>query len=127
MRTSRWARHERRPERPPGPCQIELLLSLDDGDGAALLEIIDEYLTISEEGRGELLGSPAGDARGAERAAHTLKGASANIGATALAAVCAQIERHARQAQLDGAGELVQQFDSEFVRARSALSRCLEA
>ena len=31
--------------------QIELLLSLDDGDGAALLEIVDEYLAMSEEGR----------------------------------------------------------------------------
>ena len=45
---------------------------------------------------------PAGDPRAVERAAHNLKGASANIGATVLAAVCAQIERHAHQAQPAG-------------------------
>ena len=102
--------------------QIELLLSLDDGDGAALLEIVDEYLAMSEEGRVELLGClGAGDAQGAERAAHTLKGASANVGATALAAVCAAMEARARQGQPQGAAQLTEQFESEFVRARSAL------
>ena len=102
--------------------QIELLLSLDDGDGAALLEIVDEYLAMSEEGRSELLGClRAGDAHGAERAAHTLKGASANVGATAFAAVCAAMEARAREGQPQGAAQLTEQFESEFVRARSAL------
>ena len=83
--------------------QIELLLSLDDGDGAALLEIVDEYLAMSEEGRVELLGClRAGDAQGAERAAHTLKGASANVGAAPLAGVCAAMEARARQGQPQG-------------------------
>ena len=35
--------------------QIELLRSLDDGDGAVLGEIIDQYLTQTAAGRGELV------------------------------------------------------------------------
>ncbi len=102
--------------------QIELLLSLDDGEGAALLEIVDEFLAMSEDGRAELLAClQSGDAPGAERAAHTLKGASANVGASTLAAVCAAMEVCARQGQPQGAADLTEQFESEFVRARSAL------
>ncbi len=102
--------------------QIELLLSLDDGVGAALREIVDEYLTMSEEGRAELLEVlQEGDARAVERAAHTLKGASANVGANVLAEVCAEIETHARQEQLQGAAVLTEQFETEFSRARAAL------
>jgi two-component system sensor histidine kinase/response regulator len=105
------------------PSQIELLRSLDDGEGAVLTEIIDQYLTQTAHGRGELarvLGE--GDTRGLERAAHTLRGSSANVGATALAAVCAEVEARARAEQLDDTGELMERFDAEFARARDALT-----
>ena len=98
--------------------QIELLLSLDDGEGAALQEIVDEYLTMSEEGRVELLRVlQEGDAHAVERAAHTLKGASANVGANALVDVCGGIEAHARQGELQRAAELTAQFEAELARA----------
>ena len=102
--------------------QIELLRSLDDGEGGALLEIIDEYLRLSLEGRTELLRVlDLGDIHALERAAHTLKGASINVGASALADICAEIEMHARMAQLEGAAELIDRFEAEFSRARRAL------
>ena len=102
--------------------QIEMLLSLDDGRGEVLEEIVGEYLTMSEDGRAKLLRVlHEGDAPAAEHAAHTLKGASANVGASALADVCADIERHARQAQLEDAAGLAQRFETEFSRARAAL------
>lgn len=102
--------------------QIDLLLSLDDGAGAALQEIVDEYLPMSEEGGVELLRAlEDGDAQAVERGAHTLKGASANVGATALVDVCAAIETCARQGHLEGAAELTEQFESELSRARAAL------
>jgi len=102
--------------------QIEMLLSLDDGRGEALEEIVGEYLTMSEDGRAELLRVlHEGDAPAAEHAAHTLKGASANVGATALADVCADIERHAREAQIADVARLTERFESEFARARDAL------
>ena len=102
--------------------QIELLLSLDDGEGVALQEIVDEYLTMSEEGRVELLRVlQEGDAHAVERAAHTLKGASANVGANALVDVCGGIEAHARQGELQRAAELTAQFEAELARAQGAL------
>jgi len=102
--------------------QIELLLSLDDGAGAALREIVGEYLTMSAEGRTELLRAlQAGDAPAIGQAAHSLKGASANVGALALADVCGDIERCARHAQVEEAAALQEQFESEFSRARVAL------
>jgi CheY-like chemotaxis protein/HPt (histidine-containing phosphotransfer) domain-containing protein/two-component sensor histidine kinase len=101
--------------------QIELLRSLDDGDGAVLREIIDQYLVQTAQGRGELARVvDAGDAEALERAAHMLRGASANVGATELAAVCAQIEAQARIAQFDDAAGLVARFDSELARVRDA-------
>ncbi len=102
--------------------QIELLLSLDDGEGAALQEIVDEYLAMSEDGHARLLQAlDERDQPGVEHAAHALKGASANVGAASLAEVCAAIEARARQAQLQGAAVLTGRFESELSRARSAL------
>ncbi len=99
-----------------------MLRSLDDGDGGVLAEIIDQFLSQTAEARRELLQVVgAGDAPGLERAAHTLRGASANVGAKALAALCAEMEQHGRTGTLDGAGDLLERFDREFARVREAL------
>jgi CheY-like chemotaxis protein/HPt (histidine-containing phosphotransfer) domain-containing protein len=112
-------------DRLPDPldqAQIELLRSLDDGDGAVLAEIIDEYLAQTAEGRDELVRVVGeGDIHGVERTAHTLRGASANVGASALAVVCAELEILGRSAQLDRVDNLVERFDIEFARVRDAL------
>jgi two-component system sensor histidine kinase/response regulator len=103
--------------------QIELLLSLDDGEGGVLAEIVTEFLSASGEGRSELLRVLGdGDSQALARAAHTLKGASANVGANKLAEVCGGLELHARQAQIADAEALVDQFETEFARATEALA-----
>jgi len=102
--------------------QIDFLVSLDDGAGCALAEIVNEYLTVSDEGRTELHRQLRdGDWNAIERTAHTLKGASANVGATGLAAVCASLETRAREARHDDAAALLDQFDAELTRVRAAL------
>lgn len=102
--------------------QIEFLLSLDEGQGDALAEIVAEYLTLGVEGYAELFRlRREGDWNAFERTAHTLKGASANVGATSLADVCASLELRAREAQLDDVGELLEQFEAQFDRVRAAL------
>jgi len=102
--------------------QIDFLVSLDDGAGCALAEIVNEYLTVSDEGRTELHRQLRdGDWNAIERTAHTLKGASANVGATGLAAVCASLETRAREARHDDAAALLDQFDAELMRVRAAL------
>jgi HPt (histidine-containing phosphotransfer) domain-containing protein len=102
--------------------QIEFLLSLDDGQGEALLEIVNEYLSVGDDLRAEilrLLGE--GDRDALERTAHTLKGASANVGATGLADLCARLEMRAREDQLDDAAGLTEEFEAEFDRVLAAL------
>ena len=94
--------------------QIDFLLSLDDGEGNALAEIVSEYLAVSEEARTELHRQlREGDWNALERTAHTLKGASANVGATGLAEVCARLEAGARAAEHNAAADLLDQFDRE--------------
>jgi len=103
--------------------QIELLRNLDDGDGAVLGEIIDQYLTQTREGRSELARLiDSGDAHGLERAAHTLRGASANMGAGALASICAEMELRARAEELDGVAAALERFEFELRRVRDALN-----
>jgi two-component system sensor histidine kinase/response regulator len=103
--------------------QIELLRSLDDGAGAVFGEIVEQYLAQTAEGRVDLLRiAIEGDARALEQTAHTIKGASANVGAHALAAVCAELEMRARSEELENTASLVEQFDREFNRARDALT-----
>jgi len=111
---------------PLDPTQISLLLSLDDGEGNVLAEIIEQYLAQTSEGRGELgrvMGE--GDVEAIRRAAHALRGASANIGAKKLASVCEQMEMHAQLARVDATLELVQSFDAEFARVSDALNSLL--
>ena len=104
--------------------QIELLRSLDDGQGDLLGEIIESYLVQTAEGRDELVRViEERDPRALEVTAHTLKGASANVGASAIAAVCAEIETHGRSARLDDAADLVPRLDAELARTRDALSQ----
>jgi DNA-binding response OmpR family regulator len=114
------------PLEPLDPAQLELLRSLDDGEGVVLSEIIHEYLAQTAEGRGELVRTvEVGDSRALERTAHSLRGASANIGATALADVCAEMELQGRLEQLDATAQLVERFDSEYGRVRDALDHVL--
>jgi HPt (histidine-containing phosphotransfer) domain-containing protein len=108
--------------------QIELLLSLDDGAGAALAEIVEEYRTMSWQGREDLRRQlREGDHTALAHTAHSLKGASANLGAQDLARVCAELEMHARQVELVGSDEfadpdaLMERFEVEFTRVHVAL------
>jgi CheY-like chemotaxis protein/HPt (histidine-containing phosphotransfer) domain-containing protein len=114
-------------ERTPDPLdqsQIELLRSLDDGEGDVLGEIIGEYLAQTVEGRRELVRTiNEGDTIALERTAHKLRGASANVGASAVAAVCAEMELEGRSAKLERAAGLVERFDTEFARVRDALEQ----
>jgi HPt (histidine-containing phosphotransfer) domain-containing protein len=102
--------------------QINLLLSLDDGGGAVLAEIIGEFLATSDVLRLQLVNALGNDDLAAARAAaHTLKGASANVGATSLADVCAQLESRLGVGETDEAVGLSKFFEAEFARACEVL------
>jgi HPt (histidine-containing phosphotransfer) domain-containing protein len=108
--------------------KIEQLRRLDDGAGHALAEIIGEYRTASWQGRGDLRRQlRGGDHTAIAVTAHSLKTASANVGAQDLAQVCAELEMHAQQMELTGFDEfadtdtLMDRFETEFTRVQVAL------
>ena len=108
--------------------QIDLLLSLDDGAGEALAEIIGEYRKACWQGRDDLRRELRDkDHTALACTAHSLKGASANVGAQDLSLVCAELEMHACQVELVGSDEfadahtLMERFETEFTRVQVAL------
>jgi len=60
------------------------------------------------------------------RVAHTLKSASASIGALALSSLCAEIERLVRGGDIAGAEPLVERFHAEVQRVEVAVGQTLQ-
>jgi HPt (histidine-containing phosphotransfer) domain-containing protein len=108
--------------------RIDSLLSRDSGAGLALAEVVGEFRRVSWEGRNDLRRELRnGDYSGLAHTAHSLKGASASLGASDFARVCAELEMHARQVELVGSDEfadsdtLMERFEAEFTRVQVAL------
>ncbi len=64
----------------------------------------------------------SGDAPGVQRAAHSLKSSSANLGALQLSDFCKTLESSGREAALEEAPQLFAQIEVEFVRVEGALA-----
>ena len=84
------------------------LLGLFETEAPPLIEKIRKAIEVS-------------DAPALKAAAHSLKGAAANLGARGMAASCAELERQGRDGELHGAGDLAQQLESEYARVCDAL------
>ena len=86
-----------------------------------LVELIDLFLHDSPTRVAKILDTfKAGDVPELEKAAHSLKGSSSNIGAKCLAAACAEVMNIAREGKLPEAA-LVARVLSEFERLKPAL------
>ena len=91
-------------------------------DPGLLLELIDLYLTDAPQRMAEIEQSlAAGDWKLLERAAHTLKSASANIGALNLSALCQQLELKARASDAQVCTNLYRLSSENYARVASAL------
>jgi signal transduction histidine kinase/DNA-binding response OmpR family regulator/HPt (histidine-containing phosphotransfer) domain-containing protein/integral membrane sensor domain MASE1 len=94
------------------------------GDDAIYGEVVDAYLReapIRLAGMQQALA--AGDSEALRRLAHVLKGSSLTFGAGPVAALCQDLETHARHGTLDGAATLLASLD----RALPACCRDLDA
>jgi HPt (histidine-containing phosphotransfer) domain-containing protein len=60
----------------------------------------------------------AGDITGAERQAHTIKGASANIGGEALRAIAFEMEKSGKSGDLDAIRKCTSELEVQFERLR---------
>ena len=106
------------------PEAIENLRSLNPGDNDEFLrEITGIFLQDTPLRIAELDQSlAAGDAAKFTRAAHSIKGSSANLGALALRAVAEKLEHESRTKGLAAANSMLDQLKAEFARAQDELN-----
>jgi HPt (histidine-containing phosphotransfer) domain-containing protein len=109
------------------PQAIENLRALNPGDNDEFLrEIAGIFLEDTPERIAELDQSlAAGDTAKFTRAAHSIKGSSANLGAMALRAVAEKLEHHSRTSGLTDVGPLVAEVKTEFARAQTELGKLI--
>lgn len=104
----------------------ELLSFSDDGDPELLMDLIQMFL---EDGPSKVASVQEGLAKGdfdqAERAAHSLKGSSGNLGAQLLQNVCEEMQLSTRNQRLDESRRLAKQLSERFLEAEVALRQLL--
>jgi HPt (histidine-containing phosphotransfer) domain-containing protein len=99
----------------------ELRESVGD-DPAFVAELIDEFVADAPAQLRSLRDAvAAGDAPGARRAAHTLKGNGRTFGAGELAAVCQQAEAAAGAGDLAAVASQLDEIEDEWARVRGEL------
>ena len=104
------------------------LLEMLDGDEEIAQEIMDLYLdeiptmvAVIRHAVGD------GDAEAIRRGAHTLKGASANVGATAMRELCSRIEQAGAAGDVGTATQLFGRMDVESLRLIAAARGVFQA
>lgn len=113
---------------PLDPQAIEDLRALNPDDVSFLRELIQIYLDDSPKQIAEIEQSLAqGDAPRLTRAAHSLKGSSANFGAGQLRALCEKIEHLGRSAALGEIPARLPELKAEYDRVKAALEAQLPA
>lgn len=94
-----------------------------EGEEDILGELIDLFVADAPERLSALAAAvEGGDANGVRSEAHALKGSCANLGAIQMAQACAEIEARARDNDIREAPRLLSELNTEFDRARAALS-----
>ena len=104
---------------------IENLRSLNPGDNDEFLrEIVGIFLEDTPQRIAELETSLAAqDLNRFTRAAHSIKGSSANLGATYLRTEAEKLEHHSRKAGMAGVDAMIATIKTEFIRAQDELQR----
>jgi HPt (histidine-containing phosphotransfer) domain-containing protein len=103
---------------------LDSLLESVGDDVEFLAELIDTYVADAPEQLEALHAAlAAGDAAELVRPAHTLKSASASLGALGLAERCRLLEASAKTGSLDGAAQAVDGIAAEVQRVMNALER----
>ncbi len=107
------------------PESIANLRELNPGDnGEFLREIVGIYIEDTPKRIADLrAGLAAGDVAAFTRAAHTIKGSSANVGAQVLKGIAERLEFISRKEGLGQVGPLIADCEAEFTRAADELRR----
>jgi two-component system sensor histidine kinase/response regulator len=106
------------------PAVLQGLRDLADGETKLVRDVIDQYLKDSPHRLETILkAAKEGNAKDMEKAAHSLKGSSGNIGARALWAICEKIEDLARKNDTASAAAPIGVLAEEFEKLRVELER----
>lgn len=108
--------------------RLAMLRELGPEDGLGLLPAATEAFRKDVPARLGALREALNDAGGPAlaQAAHALKGAAANIGATAVAGLCSELEEMGRSGKLDGGPQLVSRLEVELLRVDFEIDLALE-
>ena len=103
---------------------VDSLRALDEDDGPSLfLELIDLFVEdAASQLRSMQSALETGDIKSLERAAHTLKSSSANIGASRMSGICFEIEKLGRAGSFDGVESLIASTGEAYAEVREVLS-----
>jgi HPt (histidine-containing phosphotransfer) domain-containing protein len=106
------------------PQAIESLRALNPGDNDEFLrEITAIFLEDTPQRIAELDHSLiAGDLPKFTRAAHSIKGSSANLGALGLRAAAEKLEHQSRTHGLEAVAAMIEELKKEFVRVQAELA-----
>lgn len=109
------------------PARLAILRELGPADGRGLLPAAAQAFRRDLPTRLAALRHAVDDGGGPglEQAAHTLKGAAANIGATTAAELCQELERMGRNRDPDGGRELITRLETELTLVDAALDAAL--
>ena len=109
------------------PAVVDSLRQLTPpGEPDVLAEILTVFLTEVPRRIDRLTTAwRAGDAAEVQRAAHSLKGSSGNIGADALFEVCRQIDERAKAGELR-IDQLIAALDREYLNVEAEIKRLLQ-
>lgn len=100
----------------------ELLDLCDDGDTSLVTELIDMFITDAPTRVDEVeSGFQAGDLETVERAAHSLKGSSGNLGATLVMDIAESLQNASRTGDAEVVRGLVPELRSQFDSAIAEL------
>lgn len=104
----------------------ELLSFSDDGDPELVMDLIQMFL---DDGPAKVAavteGLATGDFDKAERAAHSLKGSSGNLGAKLLQNACEEMQTATRYHKLEESRRLAPVLGQRFTEAEAALRKLL--
>jgi CheY-like chemotaxis protein len=110
------------------PSVIAALREMEQGQPGLLARMVGLYLRDARTQLAALRqAAERGDAHELEEAAHSLKGSSAQLGATAMVALCRDLETAAQAADSSRAAALVATLERTFEQVRAALAALPEA
>ncbi len=109
---------------PGEPVEVARLFELTAGDKAFALQIVDTFAQSGDRARDEMRSALSdGDRNRLQRAAHQLKGASANIHAARLRDLATTIENRSSSAAEADLADLLEKLEKELDRVSSFLRR----